>query len=342
MLNGACCILFLASLAIPAQAVVLRHDLAPQGYEALADQEPFDGMAGVTGGSGLGTSTGSGVLLNGEWLLTAAHVVWEQPLASLRVQWGGQFRGVQAASFPPGWVADPAVGLTQGADLALLRLARPLGFSHEVSIATGDLLGGVAVMLGMGRSGNGLIGAFQEGRELAAMNVIDRQLQLMRGGLLVTDFDGGRDSQNSLASATVDRRYYDEGFEKPLLSNILLEGGGTSGAGFGGLPLASHWFPGLPAEFLEGTSARGDSGGPWFVRNGSGAWHLAGITSWGVNPLLPEGFARNDSRYGDLSFATDVSRHRDWIANTIPEPGWGFFAVAAIAVLRRRRRAFAA
>jgi hypothetical protein len=54
---------------------------------------------------------------------------------------------------------------------------------------------------------------------------------------------------------------------------------------------------------------------------------------------LPEGFARYDSRYGDLSFFTDLSRHQDWIRTTIPEPATGaLLAVAAAGLLGRSWR----
>lgn len=321
-------------------AIVIRDDLSVDAYADLAGQEAFRGLLGVSGGSGLGTTRGSGVLLNDEWALTAAHVVWDQSLASLRVQWGGGFRVVDEVVFPGGWSANPGVGLGQGSDLALLRLAAPFAFGTTTPLASGSLLGEEVVMLGSGRGGNGLIGAFLSGGEaLGAMNLLDRQLVVDGGGLLVTDFDGGRANQNSLNAPTVDQRYYDDGFVDPLLSEVLLGAREVSAVGFAGHPTAGDLFAGLPDEFMEGTTAAGDSGGPWFVQGRGGEWSLAGVTSWGVNPLLPEGFARGDSRYGDVSFATDLTWHREWINSTIPEPEMAssVVMVLGLAVLRRRR-----
>jgi hypothetical protein len=65
-------------------------------------------------------------------------------------------------------------------------------------------------------------------------------------------------------------------------------------------------------------------------------WQVAGLSSWGINPLLPEEFSRSDSRYGDLAFFTDLTQHREWIATQIPEPGGLGCLVFALLILRRR------
>lgn len=175
------------------------------------------------------------------------------------------------------------------------------------------------------------------------MNVIDRQLVTPGGGFLVTDFDDGGSARNSLNSATVRMTHYDAGFTDSLpSSSVLLAGSGQSTAAFGDLPTAADYFPGLPAQFIEGTTASGDSGGPLFILDPlSRTWQLAGLASWGFNPLLAEGFARTDSRYGDLAFFTDLTANRDWImATTIPEPSVPLFMAftAMLAATRRRRQ----
>jgi hypothetical protein len=51
---------------------------------------------------------------------------------------------------------------------------------------------------------------------------------------------------------------------------------------------------------------------------------------------LSDGFARGDSRYGDLAFFTDLTRHHEWIAATIPEPAC--LAWLGLLLLARRSR----
>jgi hypothetical protein len=200
------------------------------------------------------------------------------------------------------------------------------------------------VLLGTGRGGNGVLGAFDAPKPRGATNTIARQIPTRDGGgLLVTDFDDGTAPHNSLDAGSVSMRYFDDGYETfgaPAPSEVLFDPGDSSSA-LGGMDgaLLQHYFPALPDAWLEGTTASGDSGGPLMVFDEDlGEWVLAGITSWGYNPTLPEGFSRYDSRYGDVAFFTDLSRHADWIAATVPEPSvvWLVFWGVAGGLGRRR------
>jgi hypothetical protein len=138
---------------------------------------------------------------------------------------------------------------------------------------------------------------------------------------------------NSLNEATVDLRYFDIS-GPPLLSEAVFGNGMmASSAGFDGLSLQ------FGAPFPEGTTARGDSGGPLFIYSGERArWELAGVTSFGENPLYPAGFNRFDSRYGDLSFYTDVSGQQDWLDSVmVPEPSTSVLMFMGLLFLMRRR-----
>jgi secreted trypsin-like serine protease len=108
----------------------------------------------------------------------------------------------------------------------------------------------------------------------------------------------------------------------------------TSSAGFTGLTTA------FGEVFPEGTTAQGDSGGPLFLFNEDRQrWELAGVTSFGLNPLYPPGFNREDSRYGDLSFFSDVSAQGDWLDSVmIPECSTAFFCFAGSFLFLSRRR----
>lgn len=324
----------------PLQAVVVRHDVDVSAYRVLAGQPPFAPVVRIEVATAFGTRTGSGVVVGDGWVLTAAHVVWGAAPDAVGVRTTEGRAAAQELRIAPGWSAAPATGLTQVADLALIRV-EGLGGIPPAMIATTVGSGMVGFFGGYGRMGNGILGAVSPPSLAFAMNVVDRRLSLPGGGWLVTDFDDGGSARNSLNAETVRRTHYDAGFSNPLMSEFVLEAEpGTSLAGFGALPTASDFFPGLAEAFLEGTTASGDSGGPMFIFDpATGAWLLAGLASWGVNPLLPAGFSRTDSRYGDLAFFTDLTRHRDWIGSVIPEPGAiVLLATGALLTALRRRR----
>lgn len=166
------------------------------------------------------------------------------------------------------------------------------------------------------------------------MNLADRFVFAGEGGFWITDFDSGASLHNSLNEASVDQRYFDLPGQDPLTGVVFGNGEDTSNAGFTGLTTE------FGEVFPEGTTARGDSGGPLFLFNENlQRWELAGVTSFGLNPLYPPGFNREDSRYGDLSFFTDVSAQGDWLdAVIIPECSTAFlFLAGTLSFLVRRR-----
>ena len=187
---------------------------------------------------------------------------------------------------------------------------------------------------GLGGGGNGLLGAYQPIGDLrAGLNVVDRFLEVGASGLWVTDFDSGASRHNSLNEATVDQRYFNIS-GPPLLSEAVFGNGvNESAARFDGLSLE------YGDPFPEGTTARGDSGGPLFIYSEERArWELAGLTSFGENPLYPAGFNRLDSRYGDLSFFADVSGQQAWLDLVmIPEPSTSMLMLFGLLFFKRMK-----
>lgn len=332
------------SLILEVSGVTLRHGLAAGTGADLAGRIDFAAIVRIEVRESGGGVSGSGVLLNQEWVLSAGHLVQSAVAGNVMVEVNGVPRRVSAAHAHPGWLDSPSVGLSQRNDLVMLRLSEPVVAAPFVPIWSGGGSGSlIGLMAGFGNGGNGLLGAYLPADGLqAAMNLVDRSLLGGDGGFWVTDFDSGQSQYNSLNQSTVDLRYFDvDGGEPKLSETVFSSPGDVSLAGFSGLPTAEHFFPEAGEIFPEGTTARGDSGGPLFLFSDERArWELAGVTSFGVNPLYPTGFNRFDSRYGDLSFFADVSLQQDWLTSVmVPEPSsqmvWGG---ALLLVCWRKRR----
>ena len=330
-------------LAAPARAILIDNSWSLTLSNALAtDFANFPsfqatGKVGIT--EGAANFDGTGVLVGNDWVLTAAHNWTNTAVTGLTFTIGGTlYNGNLAQRFQhPLWNAAPAplmnatVGISQGWDIALFRLTTPVTGIAPAQLYTGtDELNSQVYTLGFGRTGTGTTASVNNvsGSIHAISNTIDRATSQVSGtspgGQLFFDFDGGANG-NTLATA---------GLPDANAFSTTLNPAGTI---FGATSTTTQVT--RLGSIIEGGTAQGDSGGPTFILDG-GAWKVAGITSWGINPA--DNYGAN-GLYGDISALTRVSQSIDWINSIlVPEPGTGVLLMVAVFVLgitRRRRTA---
>ena len=339
-----CTIAALSLLSIaPARAILVDNSWNLAGSNALAtDFANFPSFA-ATGQiaitDGAGAFEGTGVLIAADWILTAAHNWNNATVTALTFTVGGTpYNANLAQRFQhPLWNNSPAplanatVGISQGWDIALFRLTTPVVGITPAQMYTGsNELGSQVYTLGFGRTGTGTTASVNNvgGSVHAISNTIDRTTSQVsggfRGGQLFYDFDSGAAPGNTFSTAGLP--------DNGAFSTILDPAGTIAGTTSTTTQVQNG------AITLEGGTAPGDSGGPTFILDG-GAWKVAGITSWGINPADNYG---TRGLYGDITAVTRVSENVTWINSVlVPEPGTGIMLMAAVlifAIAPRRRR----
>ena len=197
-------------LAVPQlQAGVIRSDVADSQYIALGSSSTYASAGKVTFGSN--SDWASGVLVAGDWMLTAAHVVNSNFINNTpgNVQFtvgGNTYTGSQII-IGPGYVSGSS---ENGNDLALVKLSSTVTNVTPMALYTGSSeLGEVGTFVGYGKTGTGPTGLnVSSGAQLrGGTNVIDIRGDQFASGwssnILMSDFDSPTNpAYSSFGSAT--------------------------------------------------------------------------------------------------------------------------------------------
>ncbi len=181
----------------PARAIIVRHDVPVERYQA--DAEQFPQLAYMP-------NVGHGVLIAPQWVVTAAHTI-QGPVTSVTL--AGVARAVERVEIHSGYRSTPndiiqralengkaqeINGFLAGTDdIALLKLSVAVADVTPVQIYTGNSeVGRMVQMFGRGATGNGIAGETrgspQRGELRRAFNKIDSA----DGRWLVYTFDNNR------------------------------------------------------------------------------------------------------------------------------------------------------
>lgn len=262
----------------PLRAGTIRADRSDTQYTALAGQPLYDTVGKFTWTYSGSSYLGSGVLIDRQWVLTAAHVVSDIDagnIATMTFMLHGTAYHAAETYYDPAWTGD----VNAGHDIGLVRLDAPVTDVTPATLYTGSAENRlITTVVGYGSTGTGLTGAVQAaGTKRAGTNVIG-----LGSALNSIPWSGGGDDTLLVAD-----------FDAP----------GTTGDPTTNLAVATD---------LEYCAAPGDSGGAWFI-DVAGQQYLAGITSFLLsNPANPM-----QAMYGDIFGATRVSAYLDWIFSYI-------------------------
>lgn len=286
------------AMAMPAQAISIRHDVAESAYFSLA--APYDAVGRIGGP----TSFASGTLVSPTKFLTAAHFidnnrdgVVDGGLTDYVIDFGTNtvsptysLSSFASIDIHPSWATPPSGSAGQSTyDLAVLTLSTPFTDITPILLSDRDIAVGTnATMVGYGVHGDGLNfnNSFDE-RRRAATNTID-----VVGSTLRFDFDSPAGDTNEFGSAT---------------------------------PLA-----------LEGATAGGDSGGPLLVNFGDGP-RLVGTLRGGFNNFGDFSEYGDVSIYAPINTESNIA-FLESVGVAVPEPTSLAVLLGGLSLVLRRRR----
>lgn len=275
--------IFFATLALC--VAMSAHALVGGDVDANLASSPWAGVGAVSVNGG----TFSGALIDGQYVLTAAHVVGSQVSTPGNVSFilnaGGVASHVVAARiivFPGFTGATPGKDGVWHDDLALIKLAAPVDAGIPVyGLYDGTLSGKILTLVGYG-GGSGVNGApipASPNVKRTGQNRVDKMLPDDDGGthdeIFLFDFDGPNASSNVFGS-----------------------------------PRPANWTLGAA---VEAQFASGDSGGPVFIYD-SGAWKIAGIAEFNGNVT---GLPGSNVKFGSIGGGAAVAAYIPWIESIL-------------------------
>ncbi len=263
-------LILLFAVSSTVSAVVIRDDVDDAEYRIPASE--FPALVDMPG-------EGHGVLIDPQWVVTAAHTIPGHPSLK-RVVLNGVPRDVERVVIHPGYktvpqeLIDPAMAtgeamlivifLSSSDDIALIKLTQPVADVVPAAIYQGsDEQGQIIKIVGKGATGNGATGHDPKGPNRTEL----------------------RRAFNTITSAY--ERWFCYVFDEP--------------------PSA------LP---LEGVLGNGDSGGPALVQT-KDQWLLAGLASWKF--VHGHVMTARPGRYGQIGCNVRLSHYRAWIENIMSE-----------------------
>lgn len=181
----------------PASAIVVRHDVIDERYQAHASDIPQ--LADMP-------NVGHGVLIAPRWVVTAAHTV-QGEVHSVTI--GGVSRKVDHVEVHPGYRSVPS-DIVQRAlengraleinqflagtdDIALIRLSQPVTDVDPIRIYSGNSeVGRTAQLFGKGATGTGLSGVVQGSPQRGVLRKAFNRIDAADGRWIVYTFEDGR------------------------------------------------------------------------------------------------------------------------------------------------------